>query len=116
MPHLRIQTNKEIDPSPASGQALLKKASRLVAQELDKPEEYVMVGLEPSSAMLFAGSAAPAAFLELRAIGLPVKKTSDLSRVLCELVESELGIPKDRVFINYIDFPPNMWGWNGETF
>ena len=83
---------------------------------MSKPEEYVMVSLETPKAMLFAGSAAPAAFLELRAIGLPVKKTGDLSRVLCELVESELGIAKERVFINYADFPAALGGWNGETF
>ncbi len=116
MPYLKIQTTAAVNSSTSSTQNFLKKASRLVAKELSKPEDYVMVSLEPSSAMLFAGSAEPTAFLELRAIGLPVKKTSDLSRVLCELVESELGVPKDRVFINYIDFPPNMWGWNGETF
>jgi hypothetical protein len=66
--------------------------------------------------MLFAGSSEPTAFLELRALGLPAKKTGELSRLLCELVESELSVQKDRVFINFMDFPASMWGWNGETF
>ncbi len=88
----------------------------MVAEALGKPEEYVMVSFEPSSAMLFAGSAEPAAFLELRAIGLPVKKAGDLSRLLCELVAGELGISGERVFINFADVPANLWGWNGETF
>jgi phenylpyruvate tautomerase len=114
MPYLRIQTSKGLDDK--ASQAFLKKASKLVAQQLNKPEDYVMVSLEPASAMLFAGSAEPTAFLELRAIGLPANKADDLSRLLCELVESELGIPKNRVFITLTDFPPSMWGWNGETF
>ncbi|HUK81061.1 MAG TPA: phenylpyruvate tautomerase MIF-related protein [Verrucomicrobiae bacterium] len=114
MPYLRIQTNKGIDDTMT--QDMLKKASRLVAQQLSKPEKYVMVSFEPSNAMLFAGSAEPAAFLELRAIGFPADRTDDLSRLLCELVQSELDIPKDRVFINFADVPPNRWGWNGETF
>ena len=114
MPYLKIRTNKSTDDK--AGQTLLMKASRLVAKELSKPEEYVMVSLEPPSAMLFAGRAGPTAFLELRAIGLPAQKTNDLSRLLCELVESELGIPRDRVFINFSDVPANLWGWNGETF
>ena len=112
MPYLKIQTTA----SPASGPDFLKKASRLVAKELSKPEDYVMVNIEPPTAMWFAGSGEPAAFLELRALGLPVKKTGELSRVLCELVETELGVPKDRVFINFADVPANLWGWNGETF
>lgn len=114
MPYLRIQSSKEVPGT--TRQEVLKKASRLVARELSKPEGYVMVSLEPACTMLFAGSAEPNAFLELRAIGLPAAKTNDLSRSLCELVESELGIPKDRVFINFTDFPPARWGWNGETF
>ena len=116
MPYLKIQTSVPINSSTPSPQALLKKASRLVAKELNKPEDYVMVSLEPASAMLFAGSTEPTAFLELRAIGLPAKKTGDLSRLLCELVESELGVAKERVFINFADVSPSMWGWNGETF
>jgi len=116
MPYLRIQTTTSTNSSTASTENVLKKASRLVANELSKPEDYVMVSFEPPSAMLFAGSAEPTAFLELRGIGLPVKKTGDLSRALCELVETELGIPKDRVYINFADVPANLWGWNGETF
>jgi phenylpyruvate tautomerase len=114
MPYLKIQTSKPIDAK--ASEAFLKKASQLVAKELSKPEDYVMVSLEPAGAMLFAGSTEPSAFLELRALGLPVKKTGDLSRVLCELMETELGVPKDRIFINFADYPANLWGWNGETF
>lgn len=114
MPYLKIQTNEAMDDRKT--QAFLKKASRLVAQMLGKPEEYVMVSLDSSGAILFAGTAAPAAFLELRAIGLPPAKTGDLSRVLCELVASELGVPKERIFVNFADVSPSLWGWNGETF
>lgn len=114
MPYLKIQTNQTIDNQKT--QAFLKKASGLVAQALGKPEEYVMVKIEASGAMMFAGSDAPTAFLELRAIGLPKGKTSDLSQVLCELIESELGVSKDRIFINFADVPSNLWGWNGQTF
>jgi len=114
MPYLKIQASKKVDDK--ASEAFLKKASKLVAQQLSKPEDYVMVSLEPASAMLFAGGTEPTAFLELRAIGLPAKKTGELSRLLCQLVQTELGIPKNRVFITLTDFPPNMWGWNGETF
>lgn len=114
MPYLKIQTNKRVGDEV--NEAFLKKASKLVAQTLSKPEDYVMVSLEPPTAMLFAGSAEPTAFLELRALGLPAKKTGELSRLLCGLVESELSVQKDRVFINFMDFPPSLWGWNGETF
>jgi phenylpyruvate tautomerase PptA (4-oxalocrotonate tautomerase family) len=95
---------------------VLEKASQLVAHALNKPEDYVMVSLEPAAPMMFAGKTAPAAFLELRAIGLPVGKTAELSRVLCGFAETELGIAQDRVFINFADVPAQLWGWNSDIF
>jgi phenylpyruvate tautomerase len=114
MPYLRIQTNEVVD-EPAS-QGLLRKASQLVARELQKPEKYMMVRLEPELPMMFAGSTGPTAYLELKSIGLPEAKTGELARLLCALMQAELGISPDRVYINFADVAPNLWGWNGETF
>ena len=114
MPYLKVQTSAAV--KGAANASVLKRASQLLAQQRAKPEDYVMVSLELNRQMFFAGSAEPAAFLELRAIGLPVEKTGDLSRLLCELIHTELGVAKDRIFINFADVSPSLWGWNGGTF
>ena len=114
MPLLKIQTNARVPNDKRD--ALLQKASRAVAQQLGKPEAYMMVSLETERPMMFAGKAEPAAFMDLKAIGLPAGKTAQLSALLCDLAKSELGVPQDRVYINFADVPPNLWGWNGETF
>ena len=114
MPLLKIQTNTKV--SNDKRDALLQKASRAVAQQLGKPEAYMMVSLETERPMMFAGNAEPAAFMDLKAIGLPAGKTAQLSALLCDMAKSELGVPADRVYINFADVPPNLWGWNGETF
>lgn len=114
MPYLKITTNKSIDAEPKS--KLLKTLSKTIAAELAKPEQYMMVSIEPPAAMSFAGSDAPCAFLELRGIGLPISRTEKLSQILCALMESHAGIPPSRVYINFSDIPTNLWGWNGETF
>jgi phenylpyruvate tautomerase PptA (4-oxalocrotonate tautomerase family) len=66
--------------------------------------------------MLFGGSDDPVAFLELKAIGLPARKTRRLSEALCKLVEDHLGIPASRVYVKFITVPRGMWGWKGDTF
>lgn len=114
MPLLKIQTNTKIPNDKRD--ALLKKASHAVAQQLGKPEAYMMVILETEQPLMFAGNNEPAAFMDLKAIGLPASKTAQLSALLCELAKSDLGIAGDRVYINFADVPPNLWGWNGETF
>jgi len=114
MPYLKIQTNQQV--SDASRQQFLAKSSAAVAQGLGKPERYVMVSFDPAVPMLFAGSDGPCAYLELKSIGLPEAKTGDLSQALCELAERELGVPADRVYIEFSDAPRRMWGWDRGTF
>jgi phenylpyruvate tautomerase len=114
MPYLKIQTNQTISADQA--QDLISKASQLVANELGKPEKYVMVALAPPVPMLFAGSHAPTAYLELKSIGLPSSQTGQLSQALCALMENELAISKERIYIEFADAARAMWGWNGSTF
>jgi phenylpyruvate tautomerase len=114
MPLLKIQTNVSVPEGKRD--ALLKNASRTIAQHLGKPEQYMMVSLEAELTMTFAGTSKPAAFLDLRAIGLPAGKTGMLATLLCDFAKAELGVAKERVYINFTDVPPNLWGWNGETF
>jgi len=114
MPLLKIQTNQTIDAERQK--ALISKASREVADMLGKPERYVMVSLEHNPAMLFGGSDDPLAYLELKSIGLPESKTAALSAALAGLLNSELGLSADRVYIEFADAPRAMWGWNGGTF
>ncbi len=114
MPYLKITTSQSIDAERKHN--LLKAASKMVAAELGKPEQYMMVSAETPVSMMFAGTDQPCAFLELRGIGLPESKAGKLSQLLCGLVESQIGIPQDRVYINFADIKPSLWGWNGETF
>lgn len=112
MPYLNIQTNLPL--TKKAERTILKSASALVARQLAKPEEFVMVALEDDTAMLFAGSDDPVAFLELKAVGLPARKTKQLCDALCDLLETHLGIPPSRVYVKFIDVRRGMWGWKGD--
>lgn len=114
MPYLKIQTNQTVDED--AQQALMKKASALVAGQLGKPENYVMVTIQPAQAMLFAGTDGPLAYLELKSIGLPESETKSLSESLCTLMAQELDIEKNRTYIEFANAPRHMWGWDGDTF
>ncbi|KPK12370.1 MAG: hypothetical protein AMJ68_02475 [Acidithiobacillales bacterium SG8_45] len=114
MPYLKIQSNHSL--SPDQQKQLAADASALVAAELGKPEKYVMVALDPALPMSFAGSDTPCAYLELKSIGLPTSKCEALSSVLCEFIHRTMGVASDRVYIEFIDAPRSMWGWNKGTF
>jgi phenylpyruvate tautomerase len=114
MPYLKIQTNLEL--SDASRREILRKASVLLAKNLGKPEKYVMLRFDAAQPMMFAGSAEPCAFVELKSIGLPENRTAALSRVLCQFLGDELKIPSERIYIEFTDARDVMWGWDGGTF
>lgn len=114
MPFLKIQTNRRLAESDSK--SLASKASGRVAELLGKPEAYVMVSVETVTAMQFAGTDEPLAYLELKSIGLPKSITASVSRALCDLVAGETGVATNRIYIEFTDAPRHMWGWNGDTF
>src|SRR5688572_8903221 len=112
MPLVRLTTSAQ--RSPAAAQALLRSLSRLVAERLGKPEGYVMTCYVPT-AMTFAGSDEPCAFLELKSIGsFSSPQTKALSKVLCTAVGEGLGIPPSRVYIEFADAQAHLWGHDGD--
>ena len=114
MPYLKISTNLALDQEQEM--TLASAASALVSQLLFKPESYVLVEINPAVTMLFAGSNAPLAYMELKSIGLPENKTADLSSELCQLLSSQLEISTDRIYIEFASAERHLWGWDKRTF
>lgn len=114
MPYFSIETNQTLDDTAVT--ALAKRASAFIAELLGKPESYVMISLEPKTAMTFSATDDPAAFVRLKSIGLPRERCGELSQAICAFVEREMSVPKDRVFIDFKDLERSLFGWNGKTF
>lgn len=114
MPYLKIETNVNINS--AQHAELLEHSSSKVAELLGKPESYVMVSLQANVPMLFAGSNAPLAYLELKSIGLPQARTTELSAALTALMGELIGVAEERVYIEFADAERPMWGWKSRTF
>lgn len=114
MPYFSIQTSKPMEVTAATD--LTKKMSAFAAELLGKPEAYVMTALKPGTAMTFAGSHAPAAFIEVKSIGLPGAQCGAFADKISAFIHTELGIEPGRVFIDFTDLPRNRFAWNGKTF
>jgi phenylpyruvate tautomerase PptA (4-oxalocrotonate tautomerase family) len=114
MPLLKITTNQPLEQQRIG--KLLKQASESLASILGKPERYVMISIEHNPQMLFAGSDEALAYLELKSIGLPDDQTKLISNGLCQLMEQQLGVSPDRVYIEFSAAERHHWGWNSTTF
>lgn len=112
MPYLKIQTNIRITDKIK----IIQEATALLSTILGKLKQYIMVALEPAIDMVFAGTDDPLAFIELKSIGLPENETAALSAEVCEFIQKSLGIPKERIYIEFSDVKRHLFGWNGKTF
>jgi phenylpyruvate tautomerase PptA (4-oxalocrotonate tautomerase family) len=113
MPLLQIQASSSSAASPE----LLKNLSTELARELDKPERYMMVSFERLPELLFAGTSEPACFAVLKNIGtFTAPQTERLSALLCAHLSRGLGIEQDRIYIEFQDARPHLWGYDGGTF
>ena len=114
MPLLKLETTVEL--ADDKKKTLLASLSQIVAGTIGKPEQYVMVVIS-SAAMFMSGKPGDAAFVDLRSIGgLNGNVNQQLARKIGGLLKESLGVPPDRLYLNFTDVPAGNWGWNGDTF
>ena len=114
MPLLKLETTAAL--SEDKRQALLASLSKTVAETIGKPQQYVMVAAS-QAAMQMSGSPSDAAFVDVRSIGgLTEDVNRKLSQKVCQLLHDSLGIPPNRIYLNFTDVEASHWGWNGSTF
>jgi phenylpyruvate tautomerase PptA (4-oxalocrotonate tautomerase family) len=114
MPLLKLETTVIL--SDDKRKALLASLSSIVAETIGKPEQYVMVVLSPA-AIIMSGKPGDAAFADIRSIGgLGGEVNRQLSQKVCRVLKETLGVPPDRVYLNFTEVGAGDWGWNGSTF
>ena len=114
MPYIEIITNtavaKTAEVSVKSGLAEL-----LPACFPGKTENWLMLDFTENSRMYFAGKDDPCAMVEIALFGKGSAASFDkMTAGVCTLIETELGIPADRVYVKYEEV--SHWGWNGNNF
>ena len=114
MPLLRLSTSASI--SDADKEELLGELSKITANAIGKPETYMMVTLSQEM-LCMSGQVGPAAFADIRSIGgLSGEVNRGISSQVCSLLKDKLGIPANRVYLNFTSLDAVNWGWDGRTF
>ncbi|OWM84276.1 hypothetical protein CDL15_Pgr027045 [Punica granatum] len=102
MPTLNLFTNVPVDAVVASD--ILRDATKAIAKIIGKPESYVMILLNGSVPIAFAGTEAPAAYGELISIGgLGQSVNGKLSSTVAEILQTKLSIDGSRFYIKFYD-------------
>ncbi|MBD2693606.1 phenylpyruvate tautomerase MIF-related protein [Anabaena catenula] len=116
MPLIKVQTSVAA-PEATVIQSMLKSLSAKLAQHTGKPESYVMTAFEPAIPMTFGGTTDPVCYIEIKSVGtMKPEQTAAMSQDFCQQINQILGIPKNRIYIEFADAKGAMWGWNSTTF
>lgn len=114
MPALTINTNVEKGSIPSS---LNKDLTDLLSKILGKPEKYIAVHINPDQMLTFAGTSEPAALCSLVCIGKQgLEENKSHTAAIMDKLKTDLGIPMDRMYLNFYDPKRQDVGWNGTTF
>lgn len=115
MPLIELDTSCELDAGKK--EAIVAGLSRAVAEGTGKPEQYVMACVRDRVAMLMSGGAGPAALVTVKGIGgLSKAVNQGLAGKITQLLQKELGVPGERVYITFQELDAGHWAWNGKTF
>ncbi len=114
MPLLKLETTAAL--AEGQRQQLLASLSKIVADAIGKPEQYVMVTISPADIQM-SGKPGDAAFVDVRSIGgLSAEVNRRLSEKVCAVLAQSLRMPANRIYLNFTDVEGSNWGWNGNTF
>ncbi|KOR38083.1 MULTISPECIES: phenylpyruvate tautomerase MIF-related protein [Planktothricoides] len=116
MPLIAVKTTVSTPPK-TEVESLLKTLSASLAKHLGKPESYVMTAFDSDVPMTFAGTTDPVCYIEIKSIGsMTSTQTQSMSEDFCQKINQSLGVPQNRIYIEFNDAKGSMWGWNGSTF
>lgn len=115
MPLIRVTCSYEMKKEEK--QSVIRGLSEKLSQVTGKPVKYMMVIVNPASEMSFGGSFEKSVFIEVKSIGaLDPENTKKISKEFCSCISEKLPVPGSRVYIEFTDVPPALWGWDGKTF
>lgn len=112
MPCLELSTNVRIPDK----NRLMRSLSDCVCAGLGKAETYMMVIIRDERPMFFGGNDEPVSHLNLRAVGLKDESIQSLARDLTAIMQAELGIESQRVYIVFVEADLRKWAWDGRAF
>ena len=115
MPLIELDTSCDLDAGKK--QSLVASLSRVVAEGTGKPEQYVMACVRDRVAMTMSGTGGPCALVTIKGIGGLSKTVNQaLAGKITQMLQKELAIPGDRVYITFQELDAGHWAWNGKTF
>lgn len=111
-----IQTKVSVSLTKEKEQILKEKFGKAISLLPGKSEGWLMLDFADNCRLWFRGdNSEPAAFLQVQVFGAANGSAFEkLTAELTGILQSELNISPDHIYISYAATP--HWGWNGGNF
>lgn len=114
MPYINVKTTEKISAEKET--ALKARMGSAIESIPGKNEKWLMCEFEDGCHLWLGGTNdAPTAFVQVKIFGKAHREAYErMSAALCQILDDEMGISPDRVYITYSEYAD--WGWNGSNF
>ena len=101
---------------PQEKRDVLKSELGKAISDLNKPESYLMIGIEDQYDLYMGGKKLEkGAYVAVSLFGNASSSAyNKMTGNICRIFESVLGIPGNCVYVTYHGV--SEWGWNGQNF
>ncbi len=116
MPYLDFALAKTIG---SEQEELLKaEAARIMQRYAGKSENWLYVRIAGGQSLFFQGKRVEqGGVVQIQLVGsLAGSQKKEIITEIGRVLESQLGIPKDQVYIVFTEAKGENWGWNGQAF
>ncbi len=113
MPYIEAKVTVPVGPEKKE---ILKSKFGKAVSLIRKPESYLMVGIEDSRDLWFAGKKLEkGAYVSVSAFGDPSRPDcAKMAAELTKILGDELQIPGEHIYITF--HPVQTWAWQGGLF
>lgn len=110
-----IDSKITVSLTPEKEEQIKAKLGKAVSL-LNKSETYLMVGFEDNYDLYMGGERLEkGAYVSVSLFGNASPSAYEkMTGTICNILEEELGIPGDKVYVTYHGI--HDWGWNGRNF
>src|SRR5512139_2177249 len=116
MPLIQLDTTYSF-PDQNRKQAVAEMLSQIASEVSGRPEQHIMTCIRDNAAMTMSGAAGPCALVTARVVGGLRKSVNQaFAGKVTQLLQKELNIPRNRIYLTFEVLEPTHWSWEGKTF
>ncbi|GMT10235.1 hypothetical protein PFISCL1PPCAC_1532 [Pristionchus fissidentatus] len=113
MPMIRVATNVQPTAIPENFEVTL---TDILAESMGKPRERIMIEVDAGRRIMHGAQPGPVCHIVVKSIGcLGESLNIQHTQRVTDYINGLLGVPKDKILLEFYDLSPHQVGFNGTT-